>query len=182
MSTQDLPETPAAEPTNERCARKGGHRHRRGWRAFRFLAFVGLLVGVPLAVANAAGFGGGHCDKASVTSSEALRERMDRPTSWLLHKVDATDEQAARVDAVLDETAPALFALKDEQVALKDRLHTALAAPAVDAAEVERIRQDGLGLAEEASGVLVDALVDIANVLDAEQRAELLKLADRKHR
>ncbi len=61
------------------------------------------------------------------------------------------------------------------------RLHTALAAPAVDDAEVERIRQDGLGLAEEASGVLVDALVDIANVLDAEQRAELLKLADRKH-
>ena len=126
---------------------------------------------------------GGRCGgMGSVDSAEELRERMDRPAGWMLNKVDASEAQEGQIEAVLDRTAPVLYGLKDDHEALRERLHAALTAPAVNTAEVERVRLDGLQLADDASRIVLGAVVEIAGVLDAEQRAELAELAERHHR
>mgnify|MGYP001599581838 CR=1 FL=1 len=168
-----------------RCNHQGRHG-RKGWRRWaKGALFVGFLVGVPWAVANAAsGHGFGHgCGKHDAPqSAEELRERMDRGAGWLLNRVDATPEQEAQVDTVLDRVAPELFALKDDHEALRQDLRAALTAESIDAAEVESIRKEGLALADDASRIVVGGIVDIAKVLDVDQRADLAQAAERFHR
>jgi len=59
---------------------------------------------------------------------------------------------------------------------------TELARPAIDRPALERIRQEELKLAEEASGRLLKTVADMAEVLTPEQRARLGELAERFHR
>jgi Spy/CpxP family protein refolding chaperone len=107
---------------------------------------------------------------------------MERGKGLVLGRLDATGEQEAQVDAVLDRVAPELFALKDDHEALRQDLRAALTAPSIDPAEVESIRADGLKLADEASRVVLGAVVEVARVLTPEQRAELAEAAERWHR
>lgn len=173
------------EPGKARCSHPGRHG-RRGWRRWaKGALLVGFLVGVPVAVANAAsgkGFGHGCGKHDAPQSAEELRQRMDKGAGWLLDRVDASPEQEAQVGAVLDRVAPELFALKDDHAALRQDLRAALTADNVDPAEVESIRKEGLALADDASRVVVGGIVDIAKVLDTEQRAELAEAAERFHR
>jgi Spy/CpxP family protein refolding chaperone len=165
------PNTEPGSAPDGRCTRHGAHRRRGpGWRAVKLLAFLGLLVGVPFAVANAAGHGR-HFRMDRVESAAELREKLDRPADWLLDRVDATDAQVDTVHAVLDRAAPEALALKGEHEALRQRLHDALTAPTVNAAEVEAVRHDGLALADDASRVVLGAVVEIAQALDVTRRA-----------
>ena len=45
----------------------------------------------------------------------------------------------------------------------------------------QRLREDGLALADEASRIGLDGVADLAEVLSPEQRIELLELAHRFH-
>ena len=54
--------------------------------------------------------------------------------------------------------------------------------PEVDRAKLEELRAAELALAESASGVLVEALADVAEALTPAQRAELLEHASRHRR
>jgi hypothetical protein len=56
-----------------------------------------------------------------------------------------------------------------------------LVQPQIDRVALERLREEGLALAEEASRIAVDGVADLAEVLSPEQRAELLELAHRFH-
>lgn len=185
MSETEIPSPEPTATTEKNCAR--GHRRRGGFarKALGFFLIVGAAVGIPLAVAQASGHGGfgGHCGGAkAVTSAEELRTHMDKPAGWILGKVNATDEQTAQIDAVLDRLAPELFALKAEHEEIRQDFHAALTAPQINGAEIEEIRKDGLTLADEASKVVIGGIVDVANVLDAEQRGELGKMAERWHK
>ena len=57
-----------------------------------------------------------------------------------------------------------------------------LTQPNVDRATLEDLRRAELQLAESASSRIVTALADIADVLTPEQRAELVKMAERFRR
>ncbi|MBM4368051.1 MAG: periplasmic heavy metal sensor [Deltaproteobacteria bacterium] len=187
-------DTPAPEstPKNGRChghcraGHHGQHGKRRGLRRLFGVAFlVGGMVAIPTAIAYAGGhgFGGhgcGHHDAPQ--SAEDVREHMEKGKGFILGKIDATPEQEARVDAVLDRLAPELFALKDDKESLRDDLRAALTAENVDAAEVESIRKEGLGLADEASRIVLGGVVEIAQALSPDQRAELAEAAQKFHR
>lgn len=184
-------ETPKPESTDRRCHRgcegRAGHRRRGGFfrRLFGAALFVGALVGVPMAVAHAAGFGPGchgGWNHEPPKSAEELRQHMDKGAAFFYDRVDATEEQEAGVGAVLDRMAPELFALQDDKVALHDDLRAAMTADTVDAAEVESLRQEGLALADRASRIVVGGVVDVAHLLTPEQRADLAEAADRFHR
>ena len=56
-----------------------------------------------------------------------------------------------------------------------------LVKPQIDRAALERLREQGMGLADEASRIVVDGVADLAEVLSPEQRAELLELMHRFH-
>jgi len=190
--------TPTPESNNEspeggRCGRGGhcqngrcGHHGRRRGGFFRRIfgatLFLGFLVGVPLAVAHAAGVGGcGPFHHDAPKSAEELREHMGKGAGYMLDKVDATDAQTAQVDAVLDRVAPQLWDLKDDHDALRQDFRAALTAPEVNADEVETLRKEGLALADEASKIAVGGIVDVARALTPEQRTELADAAAKFH-
>ncbi len=188
-------DTPAPEstPKNERCHGRGAHHHhgkRRGLRRLFGVAFlVGGMVAIPTAIAYAGGHGFGHGGMGhgcgghdAPQSAEDVREHMEKGKGFILDKIDATPEQEAKVDAVLDRLAPELFALKDDKESLHQDLRAALTAENVDAAEVESIRREGLALADEASRLVLGGVVEIAQALTPDQRAELAEAAEKFHR
>ncbi len=188
MSETETTPTPETSKTNGRCGTGncgGGHRKGRGFRRFFGASlFIGCLVGVPWAVAHAAGghgFGGGCHGKGAPQSSEELREQLGKGAGFMLNKIDATPEQEAQVDAVLDRVAPELFALKDDKEALHQDLRAALTAAEVNGDEVESIRKEGLQFADDASKIVLGGIVEIARALTPEQRTELADAAARFH-
>ena len=56
-----------------------------------------------------------------------------------------------------------------------------LAKPQIDRAAIERLRQDGLALADEASKIAIDGVADVGDVLTPEQRKDLIDLGRRLH-
>jgi Spy/CpxP family protein refolding chaperone len=129
------------------------------------------------------GFGGHHGRGFShiLANPEQAKERAGVATEWLLKTVDGTEEQtqAARriTDRLVDELRP--FAERRREV--HEAVARELAKPSVDREALERLRQDGIKLADDASRVAVAALGDFADVLKPEQRQELLEWAKRMH-
>lgn len=138
---------------------------------------LGLVVGVPVALAAGDGFGGPGfgpgCHRGGPESAEQLRDMMGFGADRALDKVDATDDQRADVEAVLDGLAPQLYALRAEHESIRSQVQAALTGPTVDRAALEEARQDGLALADKASALMMDGLADAAEALEAGQRQEL---------
>ena len=86
-----------------------------------------------------------------------------------------TDEQRDRIDAILASTVNDIFPLRDEHFAHHRDLIAELARPQVDPAGLERVRAAELALVEKATDRLLDATVAIAEVLEPEQRQQLLE-------
>jgi hypothetical protein len=64
--------------------------------------------------------------------------------------------------------------LRPEREALAAELRSALGAEPVDPQRIEKIRKQGLSLADRASARASQALVETARVLDQKQRAQLI--------
>ncbi len=152
-------------------------------------SIVGLslvaLIAVPLvAVASGVGPKGfGHCHRGGEPTTEAeLRDRMDRGATFVLNRTsDVTDEQRAEIDAILDAVAPEAWALKSEGKDLREAVREAVTGETIDADALEAFRAEGLEHADEASKLLVETFVEIAEVLTPEQRAELAEQAQKFH-
>lgn len=180
MSEQTpTPETPSAEQTSSggpRCARGRGSRRRRWGRRIGVLAVVALGI---FAIPRAFGWGGHHCHGGDWSSSE-VREHMGFVADHALDHVDATDEQYAAVDQILDEAAPKMAGFHDEARDLRKRFHAALIADPTDKASLEDLRKEALELADRATGSALDDLTRAAAVLTPDQRTKLAsRLEDR---
>lgn len=162
-------------------------RRRKRGLIFGFIAaaLLGALVLVPAAIAGGRAmghFGPGHCWKGDgEISQEVVRDRMGFAADRALSRVDATDEQVAQVDAVLDGLAPALFEQGQEGRDLHEELAAALTAQEVDEEELERLRLEFLAHLDEGSAIVHSALVDVADILTPEQRVELLEIGRKLH-
>jgi Spy/CpxP family protein refolding chaperone len=122
--------------------------------------------------------GGGHWCRGAA-SPEAQAERAEFFADWVLKKVNATDEQRARIKAIVATTLQELAPARDEHREHREAFLAALTQPSVDRGSLEDLRRAELQLAEGASQRIVTALADIADVLTPEQRAELVKMAQR---
>ena len=160
--------------------RSGGSRRACPWLLALALIGLGALGGALTTVAldaDAHGWrkGYGHHWHGSTVDAEQVIDRMQHVSAWALGSVDATDEQRERVDAILTSAVKDLFPLRAEHHAHTRDLIAELASPQIDRAGLERVRAAELALAEKATARLVDATVAIAEVLEPEQRQELLE-------
>lgn len=170
----DTTPTPDATPSSDsrRCGR-GDARHRRRWgRRFAFLGLIALGV---FALPRAFGWGGGHCGHHGAMSAEDLRGRMSWMSDRALDHVDATDQQYAEVEAILDQAAPKLAGLHEEGRDLRQRFRQAVIEHPEDREALHALRKEGIALADRASAAALDDLSRVAAVLTPEQRQELAK-------
>ena len=168
---------------------------RRATRhGFWFGIFVGALLGglvagavVSVATVSASSvlaaraFGHGF-GRAGLQNPESARERAEFAASFILERVDATEEQQAEVKRIVAETIGDLVPLAEEHRANRDALHTEFSQVVIDGEEIERIRRAEMVVAEQASRELSEAFTGFAQTLTAAQRGELMEMAERFHR
>jgi Spy/CpxP family protein refolding chaperone len=151
----------------------------RAW-AFRGLAGHGFpahaLAGHGLA---------GHGRRAFVAQimldPAAAKEHVATVSDLVLRSVSATDEQKERTRQVTDRLVDQLGPLVEKHRELHAALVSELAKPQIDRAAIEKLRQDGLSLADQASRIAVDGIEAVADVLTPEQRRDLIDLGRRLH-
>jgi Spy/CpxP family protein refolding chaperone len=152
---------------------------RRFWLALPAAALLGLCFAatlVPYADATAWGRRGPwHGHRGGPPDPEEVRAHVDFIAERMLHRVDATDEQTARVKEILNASAEELILIGDAHRAQRGQLREILSEPEVDRDALETLRASGIELADAASEVLARRLADAAEVLTVEQRTELLE-------
>lgn len=142
-----------------------------GGRAGRPYLQVGLVVLAFLATGVVAGCGRHHHHRAM--TPEEFRAKFDKATHRALDKMDATEDQKARIKPIADELATALHGFREEHKAIRSRFAKAFEAEKVDPGEVAKIRADALALADRATGKITEAIVKAADVLTPAQRRKL---------
>jgi periplasmic protein CpxP/Spy len=123
-------------------------------------------------------FSAGHGSR----DPEQAGERAAFATDWMLHRIDASEEQRQQVQAIVQAAVKDLLPMKDQHHQYLQALRAALAQPTINRDILGEIRGAELQLANAASGRLMEAVADAAEVLTPEQRARLAELAARWHR
>jgi Spy/CpxP family protein refolding chaperone len=144
--------------------------------------FITLFAARPITAAIQHGGGGFHRPwgaRGHAMNPEAAKEHLQVATRWMLRDIDATAEQQDRVNAIVAGTVDDLFRLRESHQRNRNAFHAELAGATIDRAALEEIRKSEMGLADEASKRLVQALADVSDVLTPGQRQAL---ADRVHR
>lgn len=147
---------------------------RRGlWVGLTLVAVVGATAA---SAAHAGGFGGGWRHGGGGPG-----EFMERRMARVLDKVGATDAQKAQIKTTWDGLRPELKALHEQQAALKKQMAQVAAAPTIDTARVEQLRQQSVQLLDKSSVVLTRGLVATAQVLTPDQRKQVLAEIEKRH-
>jgi periplasmic protein CpxP/Spy len=109
----------------------------------------------------------------------AMLERAEFASDWMLTKIGASDAQKEQVRAIVTRTVTAVAPLREQHLANRKAMLEALGAPTVDAAKLAELRGAELKLADQASQALLQGLTDASNVLSPEQRQKLIEMAQR---
>ena len=100
-------------------------------------------------------------------------ERVARGVDHMLDGLNATDAQRTQIKQIAQAAAADLQAQREATRALREKSMQIFAAPAVDAAAAESVRQQ-LGVKhDDASRRTLQAMLDVSRVLTPEQRAKL---------
>jgi periplasmic protein CpxP/Spy len=160
---------------------ESGKRGRRGTFAIALIA-VALLAGVAgslLSSAFAQGFGppfgwhhGGGMFGAPMTPTQ-IDDRIDRMTKHMAIELDATADQQAKVASITKAAVSDLRAMREKALATRAQAVTLLTAPTIDRTAIERLRTEQMALADSASKRIAQALADVAEVLNPEQRRKV---------
>ncbi len=124
---------------------------------------------------------GGHGFGRLLADPEQAKQKAALATEWVLRTVDGSDEQRTQARRITDRLVDDLQPLAQRKRDHHDAVMQELQKPSIDREELERLRQEGMRLADDASKVAVAAFGDFADVLKPEQRAELLEWAQRMH-
>ena len=100
-------------------------------------------------------------------------ERVARGVDHMLDGLNATDAQRTQIKQIAQAAAVDLKAQQEGTRALRDKSLQIFAAPAVDAAAAESVRQQLTVKHDDASRRTLQAMLDVSRVLTPEQRAKL---------
>ena len=101
-------------------------------------------------------------------------QRIDRAVDRMLDGLEASDAQRSQIKQIAQSAAADLKAQREAGKGLRQRGLQLFAAPTVDAAAVEALRQQMLAQHDQASKRVVQAMLDVAKVLTPEQRAKFV--------
>jgi len=142
-----------------------------GGGARRYFRPAVLILCAILVSGFAAGCGRYHHHRAK--TPEEFRQKFDKVTQRALKKIDATEEQKARIKPIADDLGMALAGFREEHKAIRGRFVKAIEAEKVDPGEVAKIRADLLALADRASAKFTESIVKASEILTPEQRRKL---------
>ena len=146
-------------------------------RKFRRIARIALipvvLVGLGSAAAFASGFAGHHGGDHHAMAMAHLDRALD--------SIDATEDQKTAIQAIVDDAHTQAEELRAEHEALRERGVAVWTAETLDPAAVEAQRIEMLTLADQGSLLASETLIEVGQVLTAEQRAELAELVHSFH-
>ena len=100
----------------------------------------------------------------------------------MLRRVHASDAQRARIREIVRGARADGRATWHQLRELQQRQWRLLAAPTVDRAALEALRAQRMGLLEQLSRQRLNTEIAVADVLDAQQRAQLFELLQHGHR
>jgi Spy/CpxP family protein refolding chaperone len=142
---------------------------------------------ITAAIQNTAGGGfhhgwRGHWGGGPPMSPEAAKEHLQVAAKWMLRDIDASAEQQDRINGIVNGAVDDLFRLRERHQQNRDAFHAQLGGSgAVDRGALEEIRKSEMGLADEASKRLVQALADVSDTLTPEQRQALAERIHKHH-
>lgn len=139
----------------------------------RFVQGTALAVSAVL-LAGLAGCSRFHRHPSALSAEEVV-SRVDRGATWMLWKVDASDEQQAQVKNVLKKLTPDVAEFQARHKALKAQFAEALASDQINQDNLAKLRAAGLDLTEQAFSRSFDTMIQAAMVLTPEQRRKLVE-------
>ena len=146
--------------------------------ALRWLAASVLVVAAAASSLPAQaqeGGGGGHMapPPGGMMLFNGPPEHIARLVDHMLDGLGATDAQRAQIKQIAQAAGVDLKAQRDAGRSLRDKGMQAFAAPTIDAAAAESVRQQIVAQQDQASKRVLAALLDIGKVLTPEQRARI---------
>ncbi len=182
MTTENN-ETPETNPTNETNSAANG-----GWGKWVAVGAVAAMLVGGAGIASAISDDSGHGYKRF--GFEQSREMGSHHSGFMrvhmgmrghgieraLDAIDATDEQADKIYEIMDEARSEFRPLFREFRDTRDDLKDILSAETIDRAALETLRSERVAALDNVSKTMTDALLEAADVLTPEQRAELVKL------
>jgi len=137
---------------------------RRSW--LLALPVVALVGAASVSVAYALpGAPAGDAPRGGAMEGFVAR-RLER----ILDRVNATAGQRGQIRAVWDGLRPQLRALRAQHGELRRQIVAAVTAPTINAADVEKLRQQSMSVADKTSALFTQGIVATAQVLTPEQR------------
>ena len=100
-------------------------------------------------------------------------EHIARAIDHLLDGLDATDAQRSQIKQIAQAAAADLKAQHEAGRSLHEKAMQIFAAPAIDAAAAESVRQQMVAGHDKASKRMLQAMLDVGKVLTPEQRAKM---------
>jgi uncharacterized membrane protein len=175
----------AGEPKMERSSSRRGFVSGMVTGGLLGVLLAGGIAGYAKAVAGPGFFprpGHGSFCGRGVHDPQAVRERVDFATDWVLSRINASEEQRQRIKGIVRDAMAELQPLGARHRENREAMIQVLLQPTVDRAALETIRHSEMELAEAASARLVEAVASTAELLTVEQRQELANLAHKLHR
>ena len=142
---------------------------KRGVRWVVLAAVVAVSATVALS-AWAQPMMGGHDGARGMMGSP---EHMGRMLDHMLDGLNATDAQRSQIKQIAQAAATDMKAQHEAGRALREKGMQIFAAPNVDAAAAESVRQQMLAQHDQMSRRMLQAMLDASRVLTPEQRAKL---------
>jgi periplasmic protein CpxP/Spy len=157
------------------------HHKERSMNKFRRITLATLAGGVAAGIgfkafANGRRHGHGPIDPAN------LDKHLDRMLKHLYVEIDATEAQKQQLTPIAKAAVKDLLPLREQARAARQRGIELLAGDRVDRGALEALRGEQIGLADQASRRLSQALADAAEVLTPEQRKNIAQRLQRRMR
>lgn len=91
----------------------------------------------------------------------------------LLSRIQATDDQKARIQQIMQKAASDMAGQRDAGRTLKEKARAVFTAPTVDANAAEQVRQQMLAQHDQNSRRMMAAMLEVSQVLTPEQRSQM---------
>lgn len=169
MTDQNQTDAPQDENGNSNPAKPKKRR-------FKF-----IIAGLVAAVIGVAGVGAVamHKHHAMWHDSERFSEFVDHKLDKILDRLDATEQQKAKMKPILQEASKDVRKMAFEMRNSRDAYMVALLGNTVDRQTVETLRAEQVKAMDQASERVAKALTDAAEILTPEQRAKIAKKLER---